>query len=63
MERLTRKKDNYPCRLAGGCMAEEWMVSCYHGEVGYPEGVVCDTCPFMKYINTLAEYEDKEENK
>lgn len=58
MKRLTRKKDNYECRIKGGCPAEEWM---YHLYDDYPMGHVCNNCPFMIYINALAELEDKKE--
>ena len=54
--RLTRVKDEYECRIAGGCPAEDWMYDLY-GEVAN----CCFNCPFEVYINKLAEYEDKEE--
>lgn len=62
-DRLTRKKDMYECRIAGGCPAEDWIekvtgVSFYEWE---GEDDRCDTCPFEKYINRLAEYEDEDE--
>lgn len=57
MERLTREKDMYECRIAGGCPAEEWMYDLY-GK--YPVDC-CFNCPFEMYINKLAEYEDKNE--
>ncbi len=56
MVRLTRVKDQYPCRIAGGCPAESWIES-----LGYDldkMGEMCNNCPFEKYINKLAEYED-----
>ena len=31
MERLTRTKDEYECRIAGGCPAEEWIINEYLG--------------------------------
>ena len=55
MARMTRAKDKYECRIAGGCPAEDWIVECIEGEI---VNLPCDTCPFMKYINQLAEYED-----
>ena len=64
MKRLTRTPDEFECRLADGCLAADWMKSIY-GQ--YPGDVIdhgdsyCDNCPFMKIINRLAEYEDKEE--
>ena len=60
MRRLTRQKDEWPCRLAGGCPAEGWIE-----DLGYNldemEGDICNDCPFEKYINKLAEYEDEKE--
>lgn len=55
--RLTREKDEYECRIAGGCPAENWMYALY-GE--YPTDC-CHNCPFEIFINKLAEFEDKEE--
>lgn len=55
--RLTRVKDDYECRVSGGCSAEDWMFD-FYGE--YPEGDICESCPFEKYINKLAEIEDKQ---
>ncbi len=57
MDRLTRIRDKYECRIAKGCKAEAWMKSIYGR---YPEDVCCN-CPFEKIVNKLAEYEDKEE--
>lgn len=56
MIRLTRPKDNYPCRIAGGCRAELWIAELG----GDPNDIVCTNCPFEEIINKLAEYEDKE---
>lgn len=56
MKRLTRHKDNYPCRIAGRCPADAWIDN--HG--GDPDDC-CVDCPFEKYINTLAKYEDATE--
>lgn len=53
-ERMTRVKDNWPCRI-NGCLAEEWMKSLYGG---YPDETVCDECPFEDIVNRLAELED-----
>lgn len=55
MTRMTRVKDEFSCRLAGGCVAEDWMKSIY-GE--YPKEGICDNCPFEEIINRLALYED-----
>jgi hypothetical protein len=60
MERMTRPKDKYECRIAGGCPIEGWMMECIEGElVRNP----CDECPIMPIVNKLAEYEDMEEEK
>ena len=58
MKRLTRAKDLYECRMADGCPAEEW-ISEVSGEwiMNFREST-CSNCPFMRYINRLAEYED-----
>lgn len=53
MKRMTRQKDEYECRIANGCPIEDWSTD----QTGYP--LTCDDCPIMKYINKLAEYEDK----
>ena len=55
--RLTRKKDEYECRIAN-CNAEEWMNKLY-GD--FPPENLCDNCPFESFVNKLAEFEDKEE--
>lgn len=57
MTRLTRTKDKYSCRIAGGCPAEDWVCDNIEGEL---TGNLCTTCPFEKYINKLADYEDLE---
>lgn len=54
MSRLTRKKDQYPCRIANSCPAEEWIEE----NTGAYCSDICENCPFEKYINTLAMYED-----
>ena len=56
--RLTRVKDEYECRV-NGCPAEDWMRDLY-GE--YPNGDICEYCPFEKYINKLADFEDNKES-
>lgn len=48
MQRLTGRNKEYECRIEY-CDAENWT------KKDYP----CDDCPFMKYINKLAEYEDR----
>ena len=59
MKRLTRRKDKYPCR-AKRCAAEVWMME----NTGvYSVGDVCKNCPFEKYINALAAYEDEIEGE
>ena len=52
--RLTRKKDNYPCRIIN-CQAEDWMIAHFNA---CPEDDICKDCPFEKYISHLADYED-----
>ena len=54
-ERLTRHKDNYPCRLKD-CYAEDWMNNLY-GSYPVTEDC-CNACPFMDIVNHLAELED-----
>lgn len=60
--RLTREKDEYECRIAS-CLVEDWIeeitgITIYNWK---SDKNVCDNCPFEKYINKLAEFEDKEE--
>lgn len=57
MIRMTRRKDQYECRI-DGCPAEDWFdnIGYIYEDAGY-----CQTCPFRKYINKLAEYEDYKE--
>lgn len=59
MKRLTRKKDKYPCRIMD-CCAEEWMLK---NTGRCPDYDICEDCPFEKYINTLATYEDEIEGE
>ena len=60
-ERLTRKKDNFPCRI-NHCSAEDWMVEVTGiNYVNWEDDEACRNCPFMNIVNKLAEYEDKEE--
>ena len=56
MKRLTRKKDQYPCRIADGCPGDIWI----ENHDGDPDDS-CIDCPFEQYINALAEYEDAAE--
>lgn len=65
MKRLTRpfNADNYRCKIAGGCLAEDWIeevsgVNYYNWQ---SEFKVCDNCPFEKYINALSRLEDEAE--
>ena len=60
MERLTRKKDGFECRIANGCPLYDWVLECIDGEIIHN---LCDTCPVMAYINKLAKYEDLEEKR
>ena len=57
MIRMTRRKDQYECRI-DSCPAEDWF-----DNIGYiyEDASYCQTCPFEKYINKLAEYEDNKE--
>ena len=59
MSRLTREKDQWECRVLGGCQIEEYIARCANVEV---EDVadVCIDCPLMPIVNALAEYEDRE---
>ena len=61
MARLTRVKDEYECRI-DGCSAEDWMLETY-GHYPRIQADICGNCPFIKYINKLADYEDQEEVK
>ena len=56
MSRLTRPKDEWECRVAGGCPMEDYILN--------HEGVledICDDCPLMPVANRLAEYDDAKE--
>ena len=58
-KRLTNLNKKYECRLRD-CEVEEWMYDIYDK---YPFEIhqdPCKGCPFMKIVNKLAEYEDKE---
>lgn len=59
MSRLTNPSKEFECRWGQQCEAEQWFYDIY-GE--YPESL-CDNCPFMKFINALAEKEDAEDEK
>ena len=56
MDRLTRKKDQYECRIKD-CGAENWMYGLFKK---FPENP-CENCPFEKVVNILADYEDNAE--
>ena len=57
--RLTNKK-SHPCHI--NCTADRWMHTLYgHPPLNYD--MVCDICPFRKYLEKLAELEDLQENK
>lgn len=43
MTRMTRTKDKYSCRIAGGCPAEDWVCDNIEGEL---TGNLCTTRPF-----------------
>ena len=55
--RLTRVKDDFPCRIKG-CEIEDWLIDLY-GDLPV-NADVCANCPVMKICNKLAAYEDKE---
>jgi len=59
MQRMTRRQDEYPCRI-NHCTAEEWIEDVIDMSIYWYEDC-CEGCPFMAYINKLAEYEDLEE--
>lgn len=59
-ERLTRHADKYPCRIKE-CTAGEWIEKISETNAFDWYKSECEGCPFEKYINKLAEYEDKEE--
>lgn len=61
MERLTNRSKKFECRIER-CYAEKWMREVY-GEYPSLNRGVCDKCPFIKIINRLADYEDREEKK
>lgn len=60
-ERLTRHIDKFPCRIKNGCPAESWIEKITSTSSYNWDEFMCENCPFEKYINKLAEYEDKEE--
>ena len=61
--RFTRTKDKFECRIGGGCPAQDWIENL----TGVKEYIwnedMCKNCPFEKYINRLAEFEDEEDNR
>lgn len=60
IKRLTQSTTRFPCRM-NGCTAEEWISEVTGIEVENIDcKIMCNSCPFIKYINRLAEYEDKE---
>lgn len=62
MKRLTNRSDKNPCRIID-CWAEEWIANLTGTTFSNwnSDEDVCDNCPFEKYINRLAEYEDEKE--
>ena len=64
MERFTKHTNIYSCRIID-CPAEQWIQNLTNVETskwsydGYV--YMCDSCPFKKYINHLAELEDNME--
>lgn len=63
IERITRRKDKWPCRIANGCPAEDWIEIITGTSIDEwdTQGSICKTCPFEQYINRLAEFEDEAE--
>ena len=63
MSRLTGRERDCECYIGENCPAEDWMYEVTGAPfVSWnPKTYICDNCPFMKYINKLAEYEDMEE--
>ena len=59
-KRLTRHVDEFPCRIEE-CTAGEWIEKISGTNAFCWDTSECVGCPFEKYINKLAEYEDKEE--
>lgn len=61
-ERLTRPFDEWPCRIAGGCPAEVWIIGLTGiSTANWAADYICNTCPFEKFINRLAELEDEKD--
>lgn len=62
MRRLTHRSDKNPCRIID-CLAEDWIVNLTGTTFSNwnSNEDVCDNCPFEKYINRLAEFEDEKE--
>lgn len=59
--RLTRRKDDWPCRM-NICTAEDWIEEITGtSEYNWSNSDFCSSCPFMQYINRLAELEDEKE--
>ena len=62
MSRLTGRERDCECYIGEECPAEDWIYKVAGPFVYWnPNTYICEECPFMKYINKLAEYEDKEE--
>lgn len=59
MERLTRRKNKYECRIKE-CFVEDWMYSLYGHYLDIDKSI-CDDCPIMSIANRLAELEDEKE--
>lgn len=63
MERMTRHKDQWECRIGECCIVEDWMEIITKTYPRDWDCSPCDICPFEKYINRLAELEDIMENQ
>ena len=58
MERLTRVKDEYECRMKN-CEMEEYLRQFFLSFFDSPTGPdVCSNCPLMPVANRLADFED-----
>lgn len=60
VKRLTQRTFCFPCKM-NNCTAEEWISEVTGVKIEDIDcKIMCNSCPFMKYINRLAEYEDRE---
>lgn len=59
LKRLTNPNKKYGCRLPD-CEVDEWMYDIYDEYPSIIHQNPCKGCPFIKIVNKLAEYEDRE---